>query len=1188
MPALRGRIELRDVKLFVSSPGDVAPERGRVEAVVAKLNRDYDGIARFVPILWEEHYYKADSTFQTQIPEAVACDIVLSIFWTRIGTELPPDFVRMPDGRPYPSGTAYELLTALERSKQSGVPDIYVFRKTADAALPTTDAERRRQAQTQLDALEAFWSEWFRNESGQFKAAFHTFAGPDAFEAELEELLRQWLETRGVLGPRLSWPKEKGSPFRGLAPFEAEHAAVFFGRARAIDEARRRLAAASERGTPFLLIVGASGTGKSSLARAGLIPRLTTPGVVASVDVWRVARLKPSEGQAEPILALATALFAEGALPELGDGDFPTAAALAEQLKRGGAAAAQPVVRTLDRAGAAAQGERHADRALNAALVLLVDQLEELFAQGVTDAARAAFAESLARLVATGRVWVVATLRADLYELLLAEPALATLKQAGASFDLGPPGPAELADIVRAPAAAAGLAFERDPARGDLDQRLLADAKSADSLPLLQFTLQQLYGQRVEADGMVRLTHAAYDALGGLTGAIAAEAEAAVARLSPEAIAALPRLLRRLAEPSRDGKTLTLREVPRADAAGDAAEAALVSALVTARILIAGTDAQARATVRLAHDAVFASWSRAQQAAQANRDFYRVRADVEDALRRWQAHDRPKDRLIQPGVPLAEAEDLVARFGRELPAELAAYVAASRSRARRRQQLVAAAAVVFFVLAVAAGGAHVLAYRAEQRALVERDKATRNFKLAQRIADSLVFDIAQGLRDVQGMSAEAVRKILETAKATFEQLAAAAPDDLELQRSRAVMLNEFGNTYLTLGDLTEAMRSYRDALAIMERLVAADRSNTEWQRDLSVSYNKVGDVLVAQGKLDEALQAYRDGLTIRERLAAADRSNTQWQRDLSVSFEKIGNVLVAQGKLDEALQAYRDAHAIAERLAATDRSNTAWQRDLSVSYNKVGDVLVAQGKLDEALQAYRDGLAIAERLAPADRSNTEWQRDLSVSYNKLGGVLLAQGKLDEALEAYRASLAIRERLAAADRSNTRWQRDLSVSHENVGDVLEAQGKLDEALRVYRDGLAIRERLAAADRSNTQWQRDLSVSYERVGDLLVAQGKLDEALTAYRDTLAIRERLAAADRSNMGWQRDLAFSHGRVASVFQKLGKLAEALAELRRGWAIMAALVAMASGHAQWAKDLAWFDRQIAALEAQAREEGKK
>ena len=75
----------------------------------------------------------------------------------------------MPDGRPYPSGTAYELLTALEASNSKGVPDVYVFRKTADAVLPTADAERRRQAQTQLDALEAFWSEWFKSERRTFQ-----------------------------------------------------------------------------------------------------------------------------------------------------------------------------------------------------------------------------------------------------------------------------------------------------------------------------------------------------------------------------------------------------------------------------------------------------------------------------------------------------------------------------------------------------------------------------------------------------------------------------------------------------------------------------------------------------------------------------------------------------------------------------------------------------------------------------------------------------------------------------------------------------------------------------------------------------------------------------------------------------------------------------------------------------------
>src|SRR5215470_3882440 len=344
---------VRVIGVFVSSPGDVAPERGRVQAVVAKLNREYQGLVRFETVLWEERLYRADQTFQSQIPESVACDIVVSVFWTRIGTELPPGFPVMANGRPYPSGTAYELLSALESTKTAGVPDVYVFRKTADAALPTTDIERRRQAQAQLDALEAFWGVWFKTETGQFKAAFQSFVGTDAFEQQLELLLRQWLETHDLLGPRLLWPKEKGAPFPGLAAFEAEQASVFFGRDRAIEEARRRLVSAADRGTPFLLIVGASGAGKSSLARAGLMPRLTTPGVVASIDLWRVARMKPSDGQAAgqaagqagPIAALANVLTE--ALPELTQGDYPTADALADNLKRGGPAAAQPIVRAL-------------------------------------------------------------------------------------------------------------------------------------------------------------------------------------------------------------------------------------------------------------------------------------------------------------------------------------------------------------------------------------------------------------------------------------------------------------------------------------------------------------------------------------------------------------------------------------------------------------------------------------------------------------------------------------------------------------------------------------------------------------------------------------------------------------------------------------------------------------------------
>jgi tetratricopeptide (TPR) repeat protein len=524
----------------------------------------------------------------------------------------------------------------------------------------------------------------------------------------------------------------------------------------------------------------------------------------------------------------------------------------------------------------------------------------------------------------------------------------------------------------------------------------------------------------------------------------------------------------------------------------------------------------------------------------------RQHTDFGEQARRWTQAKAASGLLLRSPV-LEQAERWIASRPAGAPAptdETQAFIRQSRQGATRRRNVLTGSLAAGLVLALALAGLaywqrgvaveqRSIAEQNEAQAKVERDNATRNFKLAQKTADSLVNDIALGLRNVEGMSAETVRKILETARATFEQLATSAPEDLTLQGSRAAMLIEFGNTYRILGDLDQALKVYRDGLAIDERLAAADPSNTEWQRDRYVSSVMIGIVLVGQGKLDEAIKAHRDGLAIAERLAAADPSNTEWQHDLVISHGRIGDVLVEQGKLDEGLKAYRDNLAIMERLAAADPSNMQWQHDLSLSYGKVGDVLVRQGKLEEALKAYRDSLAIRERLAAADRSNTQWQRMLSIAYDNIGDALRKQGQVDEAVKAYRDSLAIRERLAAADPSNTEWQRDLVVSYNKIGYVLVAQGKLDEALKARRDGLAIVERLAAADPSNMRWQHDLALSYDMIGDVLVAQGKLDEALKAYRDGLPIWERLAAADRSNTEWQRDLQISIDNIGAIAYK-------------------------------------------------------
>src|SRR6202022_2128529 len=236
----------------------------------------------------------------------------------------------------------------------------------------------------------------------------------------------------------------------------------------------------------------------------------------------------------------------------------------------------------------------------------------------------------------------------------------------------------------------------------------------------------------------------------------------------------------------------------------------------------------------------------------------RQHTDFGEQARRWAQAKGLAGFLLRSPV-LEQAERWIASRPPGAPAptdEAQTFIRRSRQGATRRRNILTGSLAAGLVLALGLAGLAYwqrgiaveqrgIAQQNEAQAKEERDNATRNVKLAQKTAESLVFDIAQGLRNVQGMSAETVRKILETARATFEQLATSAPDDLALQRSRAAMLDEFGNTYLTLGDLDEALKAYGDGLAIAERLAAADRSNTQWQRDLSVSYSKVGEVLVA-------------------------------------------------------------------------------------------------------------------------------------------------------------------------------------------------------------------------------------------------------------------------------------------------------------------------------------------------------
>lgn len=726
------------LRVFVSSPGDVAEERLIANRILDRLANEYAAVAMIEAIFWEHEPLLASATFQAQILRPSETDIVVCILWSRLGTRLPRTITR-PDGSTYNSGTEFEFEDALEGHRRSGTPDLLVYRKMAEPVVSLRDVQSARQAVEQRAQLDEFVTRFFHGSDGTLVAAFHPFDNAADFEARLEDHLRKLLESRlqrqgitlevrdDVTAP--TWTQ--GCPFRGLNAFEFEHSQIFFGRTRAISEALQRLKQRALEGQAFLLVLGESGCGKSSLIRAGLMPLLMQPGVVERVRLARRAIVRIGDRSGDLFDCLATALLRDEALPELGS-DGTSAASLAHTLRT------QPEAAPFLVKGGLAQAASHLARApsepsLSGFLVLFIDQLEEMYtAESLSADERNRFFDVVRSLATSGQTWVIATLRSDFYHRVAEIPAFVELKAGAGQYDLQPPDRSELAQLIRRPAFAAGLRFEEDLATGVRLDDLLRDAAADDRscLPLVQFTLEELYRAR---SGNV-LTLAAYQAIGGIEGALARRANTEFARLSTEAQAALPSVFRNLVTVRGDAAAIATRKAaPHAvfGSAGNGASPAreLVDAFIAARLFTAKQADDGVPLVEMAHESLLTRWQPLVDWLRNDRELLQVRGRIATAAARWGQDVRRRELLLQAGKPLTEGLQLL-RADFPLTSLESDFVVASHQESVRRQWMRGAAFVtmaVLSVMAIAGGlianGMRRRAVESEARAVLARDEA---------------------------------------------------------------------------------------------------------------------------------------------------------------------------------------------------------------------------------------------------------------------------------------------------------------------------------------------------------------------------------------------------------------------------------------------------------------------------------
>jgi len=554
----------------------------------------------------------------------------------------------------------------------------------------------------------------------------------------------------GVLGSAVAEGAggEPENPYKGLLAFEEVDAANFFGREALVAQLLARLRAGTtaaqaqrEDAERFLAIVGPSGSGKSSVVKAGLIPALRQVAQVTG-EPWYFATMQPGR---DPLAALAAAL--DRALP-------PSSRGMEDLLAHLRRAAAEPQ--------AQAEALMHILEARlppDAILFLFIDQAEELFTLVQDLERRAQFTTLLlsALRAHASPLQLITTLRADYYAQPLLTAGWAELFTQAVAFTL-PLSPEELRQAIVAPAARVGVAIE--PA---LVATLVADAGQAPgALPLLQYTLTELFERR---EGTI-ITLAAYEALGGLQGALANRTEVLYAELHEVEREAARQVFLHLIVPG-EGAADTRRRVAyeallslatspwRAVPAGEPASPgeserrralqAVLGAFGRYHLLTFDQDlVRGVPTVEIAHEALIGEWERLRDWLHASRQgMYRHRR-LADLTMAWEQAGRDAS-FLSRGRQLAEFEAWMATTDLSLTESEVAYLTASLARreALREQESVREAReaelerrdqqrrrALNWVLAVAT----VIALLLAGYAFAQRQSALENQRLAEREA----------------------------------------------------------------------------------------------------------------------------------------------------------------------------------------------------------------------------------------------------------------------------------------------------------------------------------------------------------------------------------------------------------------------------------------------------------------------
>lgn len=819
---------------------------------------------------------------------------------------------------------------------------------------------------------------------------------------------------------------QNGSPFPGLSAFESKEATVFFGRNEQIATLLKRISNQVAYKRAFTLLLGASGTGKSSLINAGVLPKLIDPKGYDGIRVISHVSIDFADMKQDRLL-----LDIASALLDWEVDDTPVFDGMStEQLSKDLAQNVDAVIAKCQQA--CAKKETNDNQEASPYLSVFFDRLEILLSSPnikVNECdALLSIIEALAR---SGAVIVFSACRNDFYPQVVSHASLMMGKSHGSHFDLTSPTHADLSQMIRLPALAAGLSWTKDQKSGlSLDEILATEAaNNPDSLPMLQYTLQELYLQRSSENA---LQISVFKTLGGIEGAIGKKAEEIHQQMEQSHQQELAYVLSLLVTVNIQDDSITSRTA-RWSQLSTQNQRDFVHAMVDSRLFISHL-LNGEPCFRVAHEALLRRWPRATQWITEHRESIIIKGQLQEQSSRWLNEHKSKAYLLSKGKPLQQALSLQSNSAFTLEKQELAFIQASKAHANQRRW---GKHAIVSLLCLLTFTAVLMSYKSQQSEYLAQQKRLE----AESLLGFMVGEFADKLRSVKrmdlldGISNKAIEYFSnnEDNEQGFTLPFGKQARGFNERFQHAQTLGAMGEVAYSRSKANEAATAFSEAKKLLGNLYEEQPQNMELLKALGANAFWLGQLEYDVSDFETAETFFVEYLRYSESMYELAPEDYDAMVELSDANSTLGSLYLKQQSYQKSKLSFEASLKYTNELLSYQPNDSYLKTDKADVLTWLAVVESHLGDIKASLKVHEKSQAVYRALLMASPDDAKLLEHLSYSYWYQANILKHQKRYNLSYNKIKQAVQSLGKAIIQDAENMAWIN--SYAYLNVSELL---------------------------------------------------------------------------------------------------------------------------------------------------------